>query len=95
MHGRNDGRLWHDSRGYHSLPFSRRIGTKKTYIVAVSAGTNHCMAINVGGTMAIQASGDLDLSNNVGVTAQTLVMKGAMNVRGGKVKTTGAITIEG
>ena len=51
MHGRNDGRLWHDSRGYHSLPFSRRIGTKKTYIVAVSAGTNHCMAINVGGTL--------------------------------------------
>eukprot|EP00729_Bicosta_minor_P026854 gene26854-19885_t len=45
--------------------------------------------------MAILASGDLDLSNSVGVTAQTLSMKGDMNVRGGKVKTTGAMTIEG
>jgi alpha-tubulin suppressor-like RCC1 family protein len=66
MHGRNDGLLWYDSREYHGLPFSRSIGTRKTYIIAVSAGTNHCMAINVGGALlawGMNANGQLGIGD--------------------------------
>ena len=70
MHGRNDGLLWYDSREYHELPFSRRVGTQKTFIISVSAGTNHCMALNVGGLLlawGLNTHGQLGLGES-GIT---------------------------
>ena len=51
-HGRLDGTLWYNSCKYNpELALSRRIGTRKTFIISVSAGSNHCMALDTNGML--------------------------------------------
>lgn len=58
MHGRNDGSLWYGSRLLLNSPFSRRVGTKSSFIISVSAGSNHCMALSVGGLILAWGEND-------------------------------------
>ena len=87
MHGRNDGTLWYGSRDYNpDIALSRRVGTRKTFIISVSAGTNHCMALNAGGTLmgwGMNNHGQLGLGDTsvISVEAPTLVCGSLENTK--------------